>query len=545
MDSGRRWAQTRHLIGSRITIDGAPRTIVGVMPRTFWFPRPDVRLWIPRELNPEAQNGSYTFIGHVLPGEDPQNMVPQTAQLVQILDERFDYPSDWDKTVGAQVTPLRDAMLGSMKPAVVATLAAMGLILLIACTNVAALMLGQVERRSTELAVRAALGATRGRLTQPLVVEALLIGVAAAVLGTALAALGFGALANALPIGAWAHAVSFDWTLFIVAFVLAIVASVIVMIMPLTVAREHKGGGELHASLSRARTGGIQGRSGRLERGLVIVQVALAMLVASGATLLVRSVNNLYAIDPGLETNGLAVVEAFASSSVTSLERRQTIDRAIEALSVLPGVSSVAATMKGPLGGSGDSFGITIPGQADTEQTNTYFRVVTQGYFETMGMRVAQGRAFDVSEIPDSTQISVVVNEALAQKYFPGVDPIGRIVGGGFNVPQRIVGVVSNAAEASLTDERTPVRYFVAGQVPWFGIRAVLMIRTANPAETGAVLDEARRTVNRVAPELAVQRTTTMQQIFDTAVGPARQLMTLLTCSLHWRSRWVRWASTV
>lgn len=516
------------IVGSRITLDGTPRTVVGVMPRAFWFPSPSVRLWVPRALDPEAQNGSYTFIGHVLPGQDPAHMAPQTAQLVSIVDERFDYPSDWDKTKEAYVTPLRDAVLGPMRPAILATFVAMGLILLIACTNVAALMLGQVESRGSELAVRAALGAGRHRLTQPLVVEAVLIGVLAAVLGAALAALGFDLLAGSLPIGAWADAASFDWTLFAMALGVAIVASLLVVIIPSTSIVGHDARGDLHAALSRARTGGVGGGRGRLERALVVVEVALAMLIASGATLLVRSVSNLYAIDPGIETQGIAVVEAYSSQGLGSADRRVKIEAVIDELKTLPGVASVGATMKAPLGGPGDSFGITVPGRSDVEQTTTYFRIVTTGYFETMGMRLARGRTFDGSDQPGGGEMSVVVNEALAAKYFPGEDAVGKLIGGGFSVPQRIVGVVENVAEATLTDERTPVRYFLAGQAPWFGIRAMLMLRMNDPAADAGVLDAARRAVHRVAPEFAVQRTTTMSRLFDEAVGPARQLMALL-----------------
>src|SRR5688572_28037501 len=155
------------------------------------------------------------------PGANIHNMDPHHARIVQTMAARFQYAGQWDKTRNPTVTPLRENLLGSMSPAILATLAAMTLILLISCVNVAALMLGQIEGRSSEMAVRTALGATRTRLTQQVIVEALMIGVGAAIVGGALAAAGFGLLAHALPIGAWGERAQFDWTLFAVALAVA------------------------------------------------------------------------------------------------------------------------------------------------------------------------------------------------------------------------------------------------------------------------------------------------------------------------------------
>ena len=520
------------VVGTRVNFDGTPYTVVGVMPRGFWYPNPAVRVWTPRPLNPNGRNGSYTLVGLTAPGQDVRTMDAPLRQLTALIDERFDYSADWDKTKNAAVTPLREELLGSMRPALLATLVAMGLILLIACANVAALMLGQVEGRSSELAVRSALGASRRRLTQQLVVEALLLGALSGAAGAALAATGFGVLARALPIGAWSESARFDWTLFGAALAIAITAVLLVVLVP-SIALWR---GQLRDVLSSARTGGVQGRGGRLERGLVVTEVALAMLIASGAALLVRSVTNLYAIDPGIETEGLAVVDIVGSRTLQPAERVRTLGELQRAMTTLPGVRSVAAAMKIPLRGSGDSFGIRVEGRPDEASNSTYFRIVTPSYFETMGIRLRDGRTFDGSDrifteadSTDDVEMSVVINEALAKKYFPGENPIGRRLLRGFGVPQKVVGVVANVVEAKLTDDAEPVAYFLAGQAPWFGSNATLVIRTARPADAPALLEAARSTVNRVAPGFAVQETTTMSRVLDTAVGPARQIMTLLS----------------
>ena len=513
------------ILGRRLVLDGAPRTIVGVMPRGFWFPNPSVRIWLTKALDPQGRNGSYELVGRVAPGEDARSMQAHLDRLTAVIHDRFQYAPKADKTVNAKLTPLRETLLGKMRPAIVATFVAMGLILLIACANVAALMLGQVEGRATELAVRSALGASRGRLTQQLVVEALLVGLGAGVVGAGFAAAGFRVLARALPIGAWGESASFDWMMLAVAMAIAVGAVLLVVLVPAS----SLWGGDLRGTMSSARTGGIQGRGGRLERGLVVIEVALAMLIASGAALLVRSVAKLYAIDPGITTEGIAVVDVLSSREMESSARRRKIDELTAALGELPGVRSAAAAMKLPLRGKGDSFGITIEGRDDEERSFTYFRVVTPDYFKTMGIRLRDGRTFDGSDRQSDSGGVVVINEALAKRYFPGENPIGRRMGGGFSGSWRVIGIVSNVAEADLTDEAEPARYYLASQVEWFGNAVSLVIRTARPADAVSLLDAARRTVNRVAPGFAVQETTTMSRILDTAVGPARQIMTLLS----------------
>ena len=512
------------IVGSRLTLDGTPRTVIGVMPRGFWFPSPDVRVWVAKDLDPNGQNGSYSLVGRAAAGADIGSMAPYLARLTKTLDDRFDYPGEWDKTKDAKVTPIREDLLGRMRPALIATFVAMGLILLMACANVAALMLGQVEARETELAVRSALGANRRRLTQQLVVEALLLGLGAGLVGALMAMAGFGVLARALPIGAWGEAAAFDWRMFAAALVLAVLAVLLVVLVPASSLWR----GDLKGALSRLRTGGIQGRGGRLERGLVVVEVALAMLIASGAALLVRSVSNLYAIDPGIDTRGVPVVDALTSGELRASQRLTSIEETIRALAAIPGVTSVAAAMKIPLRGNGDNMGIDVPGGENREQPSTYFRIVTAGYFKTLGFTVTAGRTFDVSDRPDSAEISIVVNEALVKKFFPGEDPLEKIVGGGFGIRQRIVGVVTDAAEGNLTDEPRPTRYYLAGQAPWFGTHASFVLRTAGEEESERVLDEARKTINRVSPALAIDATTTMTRVFDVAVGPARPIMSLL-----------------
>ena len=244
-------------IGARLTLDGAQRTVIGVMPRGFWFPDPSVRIWIPEPLTPESRSFNSTLVGRVAPTHNVRAMETPLAQLVAMLDERFDFPApQWDKTKNPYVLPLRDDVLGPMRPALLATLGAMTLVLLIGCANVAALVLGQVDARSIEFAVRSALGAKRQRLTQLLIVEVLLVAIVAGALGAVLAWVGFPVVIGALPLGAWADSAAPDWRAFTSAMAIAIAAALLVMLVP-TISLYR---GDLRGVMNSARTGGIEGR---------------------------------------------------------------------------------------------------------------------------------------------------------------------------------------------------------------------------------------------------------------------------------------------
>jgi len=518
----------RKIIGQRLKIDGEPRTVIGVMSRGFWFPDPTVRLWIPQPLNPESRSGNYAFVGRLAPGMRVDNMAGPLAEFIRILKDRFTYPPQWDKTKSPVLTPLRTSLVGSLRPALVATFVAMGLILLIACANVAALMLGQVEGRTTEIAVRSALGANRVRLTQQLVAEAILIGVSAGLAGALLAAGAFRGLVTALPLGAWSESATLNWTVFAAAMAVAVIAAAMVAIAP-SVAMWR---GDIRGTLGSARTGGIAGRGGRLEGSLVVAEVALAVVMAAGAGLLIRSVTKLYAIDPGVVTSDVGVID-IALPNGPAPRQLQALAEVTAALRAMPGVTGAGATQKLPLRGGGWSSGITIEGVTQTEVTTTFIRLVTPGYLETMGVKLRDGRLFtetDRSAAGDSAgEPPIIINEALARKYFEGTNPVGRRISTGFG-PRlgRVIGVVNDVAEGALTDKAAPARYMVHETLPFVPSGEALVFHTAGRSAEAA-LDDARQVVRRVVPGAGVQKVSTMDRELALAVGPARQVMMLLT----------------
>ena len=512
------------IVGQRIELGGVPRTVAGVMPEGFWYPDPTVRVWLAEPMNPEDGSGNYALLGRMPPGTTIEGMAPQLDRITRALGERFDYPEEWDKTKGASLTPIRQALVGPVRPALLAMLAAMGVILLVACVNVAALMLGQVDSRGTELAVRAALGAGRQRILQQLVVEALVIGVLAGVAGTALALVGFPFLAGALPLGALAETARVDWTVFAAAMAVALAAATVVALVPgVSIARS-----DLQRQLTRTRTGGIGGRGGRLEGGLVVAQVALVLLMSAGAGLLIRSVAKLRAIDPGVETERVAVVDLLLPATAEAARRPQMMRDMVDAVRSLPGVESAAMVQKLPLRGPGDDWGIAVESRPELEETTTSVRTVTPDYVRTMGIPLRSGRGLLDTDRASVDEGVVVINQALADRYFPGVDPVGQRIAFMSERWDRIVGVVGNVSEAYLSAEPVPARYYLYDHVPFYLDWHTVVIRTRGGAEAASVLEAARRAVQRAAPGVAVRELTTLESVFTHAIGPARQVMSLL-----------------
>jgi predicted permease len=523
----RQLGRSRSIVGQRIELAGRLHTVVGVMPRGFWFPDPTIDVWVAEEVDPQEQNGNYALIGRMRPGFTVEAMGPQLERITRLLDERYDFPEQWDLTRDPTLTPVRESLLGSVRPALLALLVAMAVILVIACVNVSALMLGQVDSRGTELAVRAALGAGRARLLQQLVVESLVLGSLAGLAGAALAAAGFRLLVLALPLGALTANASLDWSLFWIAMVVALVAATATAIAPsAAIARC-----DPQSRLGTMRTAGIAGgRGGRLETGLVVAQIALVLLLAAGAALLVRSVANLRAIDPGIDIDGIAVLDIVMPDTLEQSRRPRVIDEILRAVRGLPGIESAAATQRLPLRGSANNWGILVEGRPDLEATTTAFRLVSPDYFQTMGIEVRSGRGLlDTDRDADAAEAAVVINQAVADQYFPGVDPLGRRIAFRTGRWDRVVGVVGNVSEATLTPEPFPARYMVYEQVGRVGNTHTIVLRTAGRRDPAAILDSARLAIQAAAPGVAVQETTTMRHVFTRAIGPAHQVMSLLT----------------
>jgi predicted permease len=334
----------------------------------------------------------------------------------------------------------------------------------------------------------------------------------------------FTVVTRALPLAAWGNAAALDWRVFTTAMAIAGAAALLVVLVP-TISL-HRA--DLRGVLDKTRTGGIGGRGGRLENSLVVAQVAFAVMIAAGAALLVRSVTNQYAVDDGVRTEGVAVVDFVFGGDLDRARPEQTINELTLELARLPGVRSVGLVQTLPLRGGGYRAPATFADRPTTEENATEYRVATPGYLETLGIAARQGRTIAPTDRIDTERV-VVINAALAEKYFAGVDPIGKLIGGDNEKPSRVVGVVTNAVETTLTDSAQPVRYVPVAQTQWIEDANSLVLRTAPGVDEASLLEPARQTLARVAPSVPVQQTTTMRRVLDTAIGPARQVVLLLS----------------
>jgi putative ABC transport system permease protein len=512
------------ILGKPLHLGGVTRTVVGVMPPGFWYPSPTGQIWTPAPMNPASRSGRYTLIGRVADGQSVTQMDGPLTALAGLLRANFEYPNpQFDKTRNPSIEPVREFLVGDVKPSLLATLAAIAAILLIACANVASLMLGQLDASATDFGVRAALGATRQRLVQQLAVESLLIGIVAGIAGALLAVAGFELLVAALPLGALGETARLDWTVFWASMIAALLAALLVAC---AVGVAIWRASDIQTTIATTRTSGRGVRGGRLEDGLVIAQMALAVLLAAGAGLLIRSVANLRAVDPGVHTEAVAVIDATMPGRLTVEERRRAILSVLPALESIAGVRSVAAAQKLPLRGAGDNWTVTIAGRSPVN-ASTAFRMVTTDYFRTLGIPVLRGRDFLATDREGSDRV-VIINEALAAKFFPGEDPLGKVLQTFEGAGEQIVGIVGDAAEAELTDAPVPARYMLFQQVPIVYNQMSFVLRTES-SEPASVLADARSAIARESPHLVVHEMTTMRSVLDLAIGPAGRVVTLVS----------------
>ncbi len=510
------------VLGRRITLDGVRRTIVGVMPREFSFPDPSVELWRPLELDPEDNAGMLSLVGRVSPGRDPAAMTSEATRIREKVTAARP-PSDrrGNGTQDAELTPLRTALRGDIGPTLLLVGGAMVLILLVACANVAALTTARTSGRVGELSLRMALGAGRGRLARQLVVESTLVALLGGIAGAVIAAGSFSFLTASFPTSPGAPP-QLDLRLFGFSMLIAVVAGVGVGLFPAGAILRDKLGG----MADPARTGVSTGR-GRLASGLVVVEVALAVLLVSGAALLLRSVQELAAIDLGFEPVGLTSFDiVMGGGEMEQDERLRTLDAVVQRLEALPGVTSVASVQKLPLRGRGWTTSFRVENQPD-ERFISAFRSVTPEYFATMGIGTRQGRttaSFDVAE----SEPVVVVNQTLARTLWPGESALGKRVTSGFTSEwATVVGVVEDVRVSALTDDAVGVRYQLYRQDGVVPEGNTLVVRFSR-RPTG-LIEPVRAAIHDVDPRIAIGRVASLETIAREARGAAGEIVLLLS----------------
>lgn len=518
-------------VGRRVIYQGRPFTVVGVMPQDFFFPSPAVEAWQTLDLDPDSRdyqnNGWLVLVGRVKQGLGPEQVRADLDRITAALGERFDYPEAWDKTRGAYVKPLRESLLGDVRAPVLLLLGAVGLLLLMACANVASLLLCRTADRTGEIAVRAVLGAGRWRIARQVLTEAVVLGLVAGVVGIALARASFDVLVAMLPLqNGFGDTLSLDRAALVAALVLATTTGGLVALAPIRALLR----GDVEGALAggRSDTGGVVGHA-RMQGLMVLTEVLLCLMLVSGATLLVRSVAHLRTVDPGLDPAGVLAVDLLMSEEETpESDRAQFYASVLERIEGLPGVTAAGLTNRLPVRDGGTQGTVAVEDRPDLggdQRPNSYYRTATQRYFRTMGMDVVRGRGFDRTDVVGNLPVAIV-NETFARSIWGDRDPLGRRVSTFFADRGRtwltVVGVVADARVQGMLGEMPRVLYQPQRQLSDPGSGRTLVLRA--DTEPLRLVPAIRRIVSELDDRVAVDRVTTMEAVIDDALAEPLRL---------------------
>ncbi len=524
------------LVGKRVQIDGAPTTITGIMPAGFDIEDAGVDVWEPARLGAHPTNRSSHYlrlVGRLAPG----------TTLEQARTEMRDLVANWREATpeGHVPTPeghpirmrsLQEQMTGGVRTALLLLLAAVGLVMLIAVANVGNLLLARSEGRRREVAVRSAIGAGRGRLARQFLTESLLLAVIGGALGLVLGWAGLHLMLATSPDSLpRLNEIVLDWRVVLFTAAVSFVAGLIFGMAPLL----HLSARSMAASLKEGgqRTTAAAARQ-RLRKGLVVVEVALAVVLVIGAGLLIRSLGSLQRVDPGFDPRGLLTFQVYLpearypDAAAAGAFYASLLDR-IEAL---PGVQA-AAGMSGlpPLRNvnANDTRFEGMQPTPDRPFNVDYYQTVQGDYFRTMGIPIVEGRGFQPGDDARGTPV-VLINETLARLYYPDQDPIGRrIQPSGAPFWLTVVGVVKDVKQGGLSEATGTELYFNNPQVQAAGIAQRTMnivVRTGRPPLSLA--GEVRAAVRDLDPALPLAHLQTMQQNIDETIRRPRFLTLLL-----------------
>jgi len=545
----RRFGGDPNILGRTILLGGDPHPIIGVVGAAFDFrdfdPQPDV--WVPFQLDPNSGDQGHYFqaAGRLKPGVTLQQA---RARIVSSAAEYLrKYPRALGDGGGFSVEPVRDALTSNVRESLAILAAAVGLVLLIACSNVANLLLARAIGRKREIAIRAAMGAGRGRIIRQLLTESLLLSSAGAVLGSVLGVLGIRALlsvntANLPRVGLDGALVTVDWRILLFTAAAALVTGLLFGLLPaLQVSRA-----DLNAILKE--TGSRSGSGFRQNKArtiLAIGEIALAIVLVIGAALLIRTSLALQAVNPGFDAHNVLTMRMSLAGQrfVTSAAIDRLIREGTDRIRTLPGVVSASATCCVPLeGGYGLPFLVVgRPLDKGPFHGGGGWQTISPNYFDVFRIPVVRGRAFTQQDTGAADQV-VVINQAMAKQFWPKGNPLNdRIwIGKGIMAelaaerPRRIVGIVSDIRDSGLNRDPQPVMYVPSAQVPdalnALNVRLTPLawvVRSAqDPARLSLVIQEQLRQVSG----LPVSDVRTMEEVVSRSIS--RQQFNMLLMSI-------------
>ena len=518
-------------IGRTIRLNGRERTVIGIMPRGFAFPEPDTDLWVPLALPPQAREARSSYflrvVGRLKPG-----VTLERAQLdMSVLAQRLEMQYPVNRDLGVNLEPLTEEVVGrTLRTALWVMLGAVGAVLLIACANVANLLLSRAAVREREIGVRVALGAGRLRLVRQLLTESVLLAILGGALGIFLAWTGLRLLTGIAPaeIPRLEH-VRIDVVVLLVTLGISMLTGVVFGLVPAL----HASRSSLTDALRESGRGGTAGRRGhRMRRGLAVAQVALVVVLLTGAGLLFRSYLQLQQVDLGFRPERLLTMRlALTGASYQSPEQRIAFfDALLERLRQVAGAAGAGAISDIFLSQTPTSTTFTIEGRPRTlemENIEVPLDAVTPDYFRVMGIPLLRGRTFTEQDARDGPQVAII-NENMARRFWPDEDPVGkRFKYGGpeSEAPwNTIVGVVGDMRR---TGYDAPVRYETFRPYTQRAVgQMTVVVRTTREPLTLA--PSVREVVRSIDPELPVFQVSSMDERLAAMVAQRRFSMTLL-----------------
>jgi len=512
----RRYQSDPKIIGRSVTVNGKPHTVVAVMPIGFSFPE-NQKVWIP--LGPSAQNDARTerrlfAFGRLKPGVTVAQARAELASMAATLETQYPVTNEgWS----AITRPLSDEFIpDDVRLVLLTMMGAVTIVLLIACANVANLMLARASGRQREFCVRAALGAGRGQLIKQLLTECVLLGLAAAPLGLAIAYLGVWMLDNAVPPGMVPYYIHWEISPRVIAYTLGI-SAVTGLVFGLAPALQAGRLNLQEALRDGARGSGQSGRRARLRNGLVVLEVALSLVLLVGASLFVRSFLNLQSASPGFDTAPLLTARFFmiGDSYATAEQKAQRVDDVMRRIESLPGVTTAFASNFVPLDAGGGSGHAIIDGRAvpKGEEPTILYTAVTPHLYKTMGLPLLKGRDFTDAEGAGRTPVAVI-NDTMARKLWPGTDAVGRRFRLVETVPEEWFTVIGVAPDIRMFDMDDDTPDFSVAYVPYrFSNFANIGVTIRAAGDPALLATSVRSAIRESDPGLPIFGLRTMEDL--------------------------------
>jgi putative ABC transport system permease protein len=526
----RRFGADPSVVGRTIAFDGNAFEIIGVLPARFWWPsRPDVVVPLALDDHDRTLRAAHFLdvVGRLRDEVSPA----QAREDLRMIGIRLAqaYPAE-NANHAPNLRPLRDALVGDTRPALLVLLGAVAFVMLIACANVATLLLARASGRQKELSVRRAVGATRARVVRQMLTESLVLAFAGGSVGLCVAAWALALFRGILPAQfaglPGIAGVGIDGRVLIAALALAAVTGVIFGVVPALIASDYGLGAALNEE-TRGSSGSVRAR--RLRSALVVAELALALVLLTGAALLIVSFNRLINVSPGFQPAQLVITRVTLPASRYGQHARTVafFDALYERLLGTPGVQRVGATTSLPFDGPDSRLNLTIEHRTGESAfpVRAHPRIVSTDYLQTMGIPLVRGRAFTDHDTESSGDVAII-NEAAARRYWPNEEPIGQRISLGATTEWReIVGVAGDIRHEGLDAEADPAVFLPQHQRfsslgAGFSRVMTLVIRAGGDASS--LTPVIRASVAGIDPQLPIGMVRPMDDLIDESVAPRR-----------------------